>query len=204
MKSPKLLYMVAAVAVLSLVCMSAFADDPRNHQPSTQNVNVVNKPTLKAEQSGTWNVDVDGTVDVNVMGTPTVALDGPVEIGPPHKAFFAALTFDPSDTGMKGVGYGSSGETMVVSSLVITNFNTTPQQVRFTGVLASMEACSGTLDAVVTRPRTTVILEPFKTLQLTFPVPLKYSPYQGQTCMGIEVTSLHASDVLVLVSGAVY
>jgi hypothetical protein len=42
----------------------------------TQNVNVVNTPSVNAQQSGTWNVGVNGTVAVsNFPATTSVAID---------------------------------------------------------------------------------------------------------------------------------
>lgn len=49
----------------------------------TQNVNVVNTPTVNAQQSGAWNVGINGTPTVNlnsgtivgISGTPVVGLD---------------------------------------------------------------------------------------------------------------------------------
>jgi hypothetical protein len=53
--------------------------------PSTQNVNVVNTPTVNAQQSGPWSVGINGTPTVNALqngswsvdinGTPVVGLD---------------------------------------------------------------------------------------------------------------------------------
>ena len=37
--------------------------------PPAQNVNVVNTPTVHAEQSGTWNVGISGTPSVEVVNT---------------------------------------------------------------------------------------------------------------------------------------
>ena len=42
--------------------------------PRPTNVNVVNKPTVEAEQKGAWNVGISGTPNVNVANTPTVNL----------------------------------------------------------------------------------------------------------------------------------
>jgi hypothetical protein len=45
----------------------------------TQNVNVVNTPTVNAQQSGAWNVDIAGTPSVlvaNFPATTTVGIDG--------------------------------------------------------------------------------------------------------------------------------
>jgi hypothetical protein len=40
----------------------------------TQNVNVVNTPTVSAQQSGTWNVGINGTPTVNVASMPNSPL----------------------------------------------------------------------------------------------------------------------------------
>ena len=43
----------------------------------TQNVNVVNTPTVSAQQSGPWNVDINGTPTVGLdPGNNTVKIDG--------------------------------------------------------------------------------------------------------------------------------
>src|SRR6266567_3278629 len=43
--------------------------------PSTQNVNVVNTPTVSAQQTGPWSVGITGTPNINVANMPTVGLD---------------------------------------------------------------------------------------------------------------------------------
>jgi hypothetical protein len=40
--------------------------------PSTQNVNVVNTPTVKSQQDGVWNVGLASGSNVGIAGTPTV------------------------------------------------------------------------------------------------------------------------------------
>lgn len=40
----------------------------------TQNVNVVNTPTVSAQQNGTWNVGINGTPTVNVASMPNTPL----------------------------------------------------------------------------------------------------------------------------------
>ena len=41
----------------------------------TQNVNVVNTPTVKSQQDGVWNVGLASGSSVGIAGTPTVGLD---------------------------------------------------------------------------------------------------------------------------------
>jgi hypothetical protein len=40
--------------------------------PSTQNVNVVNTPTVKSQQDGVWNVGLASGSNLGIAGTPTV------------------------------------------------------------------------------------------------------------------------------------
>ncbi len=53
------------------------ANGTSSNAPSTQaqNVNVVNTPAVNAQQSGTWNVGINGTPNVNVSNMPAVRID---------------------------------------------------------------------------------------------------------------------------------
>src|SRR5215472_912712 len=81
--------LTALIGILILVGIVTFAL-PRNARSAnatsssapttqTQNVNVVNTPTVTAQQSGPWNVGINGTPTVAVSNFPTttsVGIDG--------------------------------------------------------------------------------------------------------------------------------
>jgi len=72
---------LALITSLLIPLVGLGSNAPGGNAPTsqTQNVNVVNTPTVAAQQSGTWNVAIDGTPTVNLaagssvnIGTPTV------------------------------------------------------------------------------------------------------------------------------------
>jgi hypothetical protein len=61
---------VTMTLVMPLIGLGSSAPSAPTSQ--TQNVNVVNTPTVSAQQSGTWNVGINGTPTVNVSPFQTV------------------------------------------------------------------------------------------------------------------------------------
>jgi hypothetical protein len=68
---------LVTIATVTLPHMSYGSSGPAAAAPSAQpqNVNVVNTPTVNAQQSGTWNVGINGTPNVNVANMPAVGID---------------------------------------------------------------------------------------------------------------------------------
>ena len=68
---------LAALAVVTpllmpLIGLGSNATGLNAPTSQTQNVNVVNTPTVSAQQNGTWNVGINGTPTVNVSPNETV------------------------------------------------------------------------------------------------------------------------------------
>src|SRR6476659_4463476 len=77
---------LALITSLLIPLVGLGSNAPGGNAPTsqTQNVNVVNTPSVAAQQSGTWNVGINGTVTVSnfpatsnvaITGTPSVGLD---------------------------------------------------------------------------------------------------------------------------------
>src|SRR5438034_7830962 len=79
---------LAALAVVTpllmpLVGLGSNAAGSNAPTSQTQNVNVVNTPTVNAQQTGTWNVGINGTPTVSVSPFETVlAYDETRSLGP--------------------------------------------------------------------------------------------------------------------------
>jgi len=194
----------STLLLITLISLNAVAGDKRDRQKGAQDVNIVNTPTVNAEQSGAWSVGVTGPVDVNVNGAPAVTVNEPIQVGLPGKPYHVTIPHYRGDVTLQAGGPGSTGETLAVSSLVFTNLNTDSQYVWITGANSSSGDCSGDFVRADGGPTTYVVLEPYKTMQLTFPVPLVYTPVNGETCIGLAVISTHDENVFMLVNGALY
>ena len=75
-----LLGVLTLVAIVTVAMPHPGAGGTANNAPTsqTQNVNVVNTPTVTAQQSGAWNVGINGTPTVavtNFPGTTNVGID---------------------------------------------------------------------------------------------------------------------------------
>ena len=76
--------LIALMGVLTLVVIvtvsmphigrGASGTGPNAPTAQTQNVNVVNTPTVSAQQNGIWNVGINGTPSVNVASMPNTPL----------------------------------------------------------------------------------------------------------------------------------
>lgn len=92
-----------------------------------------------------------------------------------------------------------------VSSITLTNFDTSAQQVFVFVPIFSGGAttCSGTIVGGMA-PNFTVYVPPQSTLHLPLPTPLVISPASGPTCIAAQVTTiLHGGSVQMLVNGVV-
>jgi hypothetical protein len=100
-----------------------------------------------------------------------------------------------------GPGTGIFG----VTSLTLTNFDTSPQQVFIFVPIFSAGGCgiSGNIIGS-TAPQMTVYVPAQSTLHLTYPTPLVVNPYAGITCIAAQVTTLlHGSSVEIDVNGVI-
>lgn len=111
----------------------------------------------------------------------------------PAKTFNGSM-FLTSGTKVSGPGVG--GGVLGISSITITNFDASPQQVFIFGPVFSnpSEGCSGTVIGGTT-PQRTVIVQGKSTLHLAFPTPLVVNPLSGTTCIAAEVTTIHTGAV---------
>jgi hypothetical protein len=108
--------------------------------------------------------------------------------------FLAAVT--------KTTGPGAAAGVLGISSITLTNYDASPQQVFiFTPVFGNPGTdCSGTVIGG-TSPQRTVIVQGRSTLHLPFPTPLVVNPVAGLTCIAAEVTTLHTGAVEVNFTG---
>ena len=103
----------------------------------------------------------------------------------------------------KSIGPGASGGILGISSITLTNFDTSPQQVFIFVPIFSSGSC-GTPIIGGTTPQMQVYVQPQSTLHLTYPTPLVINPYQGNTCIAAEVTTLlHGGSVEIDVNGVI-
>ena len=99
-----------------------------------------------------------------------------------------------------GPGTGVLG----VSSITLTNFDTSAQQVFiFVPIFSGGSGCTGSVIGG-TVPQMTVYVPPQSTLHLAYPTAFVINPYQGRTRIAAEVTRLlHGGSVEVDVNGVV-
>ncbi len=99
-----------------------------------------------------------------------------------------------------GPGTGILG----ITSITLTNFDTSPQQVFIFVPIYSGAGCGAGGSTVIggTTPQMTFYVQPLQTLHLTYPTPLVFNPYAGNTCVAAEVTTLlHGGSVTMDVNG---
>lgn len=114
---------------------------------------------------------------------------------PPHP-FFINLTLLNSP-----VSGGAAGHRLNISSIVLTNFDNSPQQVFiFAPVLSSTSSCTGTVIGGA-NPNFQVYVQPYQTLVIPFPTPMVIAG-QRPNCVAGEVTTLlHGGSVQMDVTG---
>ena len=103
---------------------------------------------------------------------------------------------------VKSIGPGTG--VLGVSSITLTNFDTSPQQVFiFVPIFSGGTSCTGSVIGG-TVPQMTVYVPPQSTLHLAYPTAFVINPYQGRTRIAAEVTRLlHGGSVEVDVNGVV-
>ena len=99
-----------------------------------------------------------------------------------------------------GPGTGILG----VSSLTLTNYDASPQQVFIFVPTFSSGTCGSGVVSGGSTPRIQVYVQGRSTQQLTFPTPWVVSPYNGITCLAAEVTTLlNGGSVEIDVNGVI-
>jgi len=101
-----------------------------------------------------------------------------------------------------GPGIGIFG----ITSLTLTNFDTSPQQVFIFVPIFSGGGCGSGGAQIIggTGPQMTVYVQPRSTLHLTYPTPLVVNPVAGITCIAAEVTTLlNGGSVQINVNGVI-
>jgi len=107
-----------------------------------------------------------------------------------------------NSTNSTGPGTGIFG----ITSLTLTNFDSSPQQVFiFVPIFSGGDCGSGGSNIIGgTSPQMTVYVQPQTTLHLAYPTPLVVNPLSNITCIAAEVTTLlHGGSVEVDVNGVV-
>ena len=102
------------------------------------------------------------------------------------------------------IGPGPNGGILGITSITLTNFDTSPQQVFIFVPIFSGGGCGSGGSTIVggTTPQMTVYVQPQSTLHLTYPSPLVINPFANITCVAAEVTTLlHGGSVEIDVNG---
>jgi hypothetical protein len=166
-------YLTPAVALISIAAVASFAFAARAQvRPSISVAPTANTAAPTA-----------------VAGTATIGNPTPPAL--PVYPFSASLTLANSP---QAVGPAGTAQ-LAISSIVLTNFDTTAQQVFiFAPLLNTGGACGSTVVGGTT-PRMQVYVQPTQTLVIPYPTPLVF---QGQqhNCIAAEVTTvLHGGSV---------
>ncbi|HUI95995.1 MAG TPA: hypothetical protein VLX44_09605 [Xanthobacteraceae bacterium] len=105
----------------------------------------------------------------------------------PTKPFFAQMSVLSGQR--KAVGPGA--KTLGVTSLTITNFNNTVQQLFIFAPVMDATSCGGQVTGGG-NPSMHLILAPSQTLHLTYPSALVFAPINGVSCVAGEVTTVQS------------
>lgn len=119
----------------------------------------------------------------------------------PAKTYTGRMQVLNTTTSM-GPGTGILG----VTSITLTNFDTSPQQVFIFVPIFSGGGCGSGGSNIVggSQPQMTVYVQPQSTLHLTYPTPMVINPFASITCIAAEVTTLlHGGSVEIDVNGVV-
>ena len=114
----------------------------------------------------------------------------------PAKPFAATITITSGQKKAAGPAAGTLG----VTSLIIANFNNSTQQLFVFAPVLGGPNCASQITGG-SNPSYTLILEPNRTLQLTFPTPLIFPQIGGISCIAAEVTTAQTGSVSILVNG---
>jgi hypothetical protein len=121
----------------------------------------------------------------------------PVSLALPAQPFHASINLNVAGIAKAA---GVSGQRLAVTTITVSNFNGSTQQLFLFNPLMDSGNCGGNVVGGA-NPQVTVLLEPFKTLQLQFPTPRIFE-FGGLGCLAAEVTTVMAGgSVLVDVIG---
>jgi len=164
--------------------------------------------SVNATVSGTVNANITNPVlpvtgSVSITGIPAVSLTTlpaltisslpPVNVSTlpavsltvPAQPFFDEISLITSAT-PKAVGV--SGRRLAVTTLTISNFDASSQQLFVSNPVMSGGSCAGSVIGGST-PLAHLILEPYKTIQLQYPTPMVFSD-GALGCIAAEVTTV--------------
>jgi hypothetical protein len=144
--------------------------------------------------SVTGTVGVSTLPAVSVSSLPAVSISSlpPVSLTLPAEPFFDEIDLNTGDAKAVGV----TGKRLAVTTLTISNFDGTTQQLFVFNPVLSGNAC-GTSVVGGSTPLAHLILEPFKTVQLQFPTPMVFS-LSGLGCIAAEVTTVLTGGSVVI------
>ena len=133
-----------------------------------------------------------------VKGKVTIIGDPAVQTALPSRPFFDEITLVGSEKKAVGTNTGTLG----VTTITISNFDSSIQQLfLFNPSISSGSTCNAGTIAGGSIPVAHLILEPNKTVQLQYPIPLVFTPIGGLSCIAAEVTTTHSGAVTVGVNG---
>jgi len=190
--------LTCASAVAALFTAGSVRADRDDDRDKVEKVIVKNVPlpvtgSVSATVSGTVNanitnavVPVTGTVGVSSLPAVQVSSLPAVSLTIPAQPFFGEVSLANNDAKAVGV----VNETLAVTTLTITNFDSNPQQLFvFAGVMSTPGTCSGSVIGGGT-PIARALLDARKTMQLQFPTPMVFTPIGSASCIASEVTTI--------------
>ena len=140
---------------------------------------------------------ITGSVSASVTGTVGISGVPNVRVALPVEPFFDEMTMPDNNRHATGI----AGRRLAVSTITISNHNDDTQELfLFNPSVTGTDCFTGTIMGG-TIPRAHLILEPMKTIQLVYPVPLVFEPIGGLGCIAGEVTTFQSGAVVVAVSG---
>jgi len=115
----------------------------------------------------------------------------------PTTPFSADIQLGDTTTKSAGPATGTLG----VTSITVTNFNTTTQQVFFgAATFATGKTCGG-VPVGGADPAMIIMIPPTQTVHLTYPTPLVFPKLNGISCIGISDTGTHSLPIRILING---
>ena len=159
-------------------------------------MNTSSKATLMATAVGVATALAMACAPVTAMAAGGIKAAFVEEVIPSHTFF--ETTFSVNSIQSFGPGTGVLG----VSSITLTNFDSSSQQVAlYAPIFSSGSGCAGTVIGG-TGSSLVFIVQPLSTLHLTYPTALVFNPVQGRTCIATQVLStLHGNFVQIAVNG---
>jgi len=202
---------LTARLVASAVACSAFVPAALGAGPDVTIANVplpvtvTNVPlpvngNVSATVSGTVNANVTnavlpvtGSVSVSSLPAVTVSSLPAVSLTLPANPFFDEINLLNGDKKAVGVGTGR----LAVTTMTVTNFDGTEQQLFVFAPVFSGGGCSGT-PIGGSLPIARALLPARSTMQLQFPTPMVFS---GPACIAAEITTVMTGSVTLDVVG---